>query len=127
MDFLNFLANLFKKQEKPHMIISTGGGGGGGGGFGGGAGGAGGSVQLPPEVTTKNNVSLIVIIILLLGLLFWFGAAIVRLENYHYAVQVGFCSEFSGPENLIQKDKCLNQVQTRTSPIWNLFYGLNIF
>lgn len=108
------------------MIISTGGGGGGGGGFGGGAGGAGGSVFLPPAEETKDSATLIGVIVFLLILLFWFGSAIIRLENYHYATQVGFCAEFSELENLIQKDYCLNQVQTRTNPLWHLLHGLNI-
>ena len=73
-----------------------------------------------------KEINLIIIIIALI-LLFWFGATIVRLENYHYAVQVGFCDEFSGVENLTKRDQCLNKVQTRTNPIWHLFYGLRIF
>jgi len=73
----------------------------------------------------KEKINLIIVIIALI-LLFWFATAIIRLENYHYAVQVGFCDEFSTPDKLIQKDECLDKVQTRTSPIWNLFYGLGI-
>jgi len=65
-------------------------------------------------------------IIILIFFLIWFASAIVRLENYHYAVQVGFCANFSEPINLIEKDKCLNQIKTRTNPIWHLLYGLKI-
>lgn len=68
-----------------------------------------------------------IIIIILLVLLFWFGATIIRLENYHYAVQVGFCEEYSELEKLTQKDQCLNKVQTRTNPLYHLIYGLKIF
>lgn len=71
---------------------------------------------------TKERIIIVVLLILLL----WFGAAIVRLENYHYAVQVGFCNEFSGAENLIQRDQCLNKTKTRTNQFWNLLYGLRI-
>lgn len=67
-----------------------------------------------------------IIIIILLFLLVWFGLVIVRLENYHYASQVGFCDEFSGLENLIQKDNCLNDAQTRTNSFWHIIYGLGI-
>lgn len=129
MDLLNFFFNLFKKkEEKPGVIISTGNGGGGGGGFGGGAGGAGGSVHMPPqEVSTKNNTFLLILVVVLLGVTLWFGSAIIRLENYHYASQVGFCDELSGLENLIQKDQCLNEAQTRTNSFRHLLYGLKIF
>lgn len=68
-----------------------------------------------------------VIIILLLALLIWFGMSIVRLENYHYAVQVGFCEEYSGPEKLPQKSRCLDETRTRTSSFYNLIYGLKIW
>jgi len=59
----------------------------------------------------------------LLVLLIWFGAAIARLENYHYAAQLGFCEEYKLPDRG-EKDNCLNKTRTRTSWILNLFYGL---
>ncbi len=129
MDLLNFFLNLFrKKEDKPNITISTGGGGGGGGGFGGGAGGDGGSVNIPPqEVNTKNHTFSLILVIVLLSIILWFGTAIVRLENYHYASQVGLCDELSGLENLVQKDQCLNEAQTRTNFFWHLLYGLKIF
>lgn len=68
-----------------------------------------------------------IIIVLLIVLLMWFGFTIVRLENYHYAVQVGFCDEYSGVEKLTQRNNCLNEVQTRTNPLYHLMYGLKIF
>lgn len=67
-----------------------------------------------------------IISIVLITLLVWFGFTIVRLESYHYASQVGLCDEYSGLENLLQKDKCLNEQETRTNPIWHLFFGLKI-
>lgn len=54
------------------------------------------------------------------------SAAVVRLESYHYASQVGMCSEFQ-PGNPLENGKrheCLHRQQTRTSPLWHLFYGL---
>lgn len=66
-------------------------------------------------------------ILILLALLIWFGSAIVRLENYHYAVQVGFCREFDKTvERYTEMEECLNRTQTRTSPLWHLLYGLKM-
>lgn len=67
-----------------------------------------------------------VLIGILVVALVWFGATIVRLENYHYAVQVGVCSEHQGVENLIKRDECLNKTESRTNAIWHLLYGLKI-
>ncbi len=63
-----------------------------------------------------------IIILTLSLLLVWFGATIVRLENYHYAVQTGFCIDAS----IEQRDSCLNKTETRTSSLWHLLYGLQI-
>lgn len=68
---------------------------------------------------TKERVTIIVLLVLLV----WFGTAIVRLENYHYAVEVGFCSDVSPTE----RNACLNKIETRTNPLWHLAYGLGIF
>lgn len=70
----------------------------------------------------KENTIIVVLIILL----FWFGLVIIRLENYHYASQVGMCSEYSGLDKLIQRDKCLNNTQTRTSKFLHLLHGLKV-
>lgn len=67
-----------------------------------------------------------IIITVLLVLLMWFGITIIRLENYHYAVQVGICNEFDGFENSLEREQCLNTVETRTNPIFHLLYGLKI-
>ncbi len=77
----------------------------------------------------KINKDRIIIIVLIL-LLIWFATAIIRLENYHYAVQVGMCENTTEIEPFKQRmelEDCLNHTQTRTSPIWHLFYGLRIF
>jgi len=63
-----------------------------------------------------------IIIVILLILLIWFGLVIIRLENYHYAVQVGFCMD----KDLTQRDSCLKEKETRTNPLWHLLYGLQI-
>ena len=119
MDLLNLIAKLLKGNGS-RPVISTGGGGGGGGGFGGGAGGAGGSVHI--EHKEQNTAGLLFIIVVLLSLLIWFGSAIVKLENYHYAVQVGFCIDMG----LEERDACLKNQETRTNPLWHLLYGLGI-
>ncbi len=62
------------------------------------------------------------IIAILFLLLIWFGVAIVRLENYHYAVQVGFCMD----SPFEQRDRCLSNIETRTNSLWHLLYGLRI-
>lgn len=67
-----------------------------------------------------------VVVILLLVVIIWLSSAVVRLENYHYAVQIGLCEEFSGAEKLAQKNECLNNSETRTGFWWHLIYGLNI-
>jgi hypothetical protein len=64
-----------------------------------------------------------VLIIALLLILIYFGAAIVRLENYHYAVHVGLCADVE----VTQRDRCLNKIQSRTNHFWHLMYGLGIF
>lgn len=67
---------------------------------------------------TKNK--LIIIIVILLVIVVYFASAIIRLENYHYAVQVGFCLD----TNIEERDQCLNKIETRINPLYNLFYGL---
>lgn len=61
-------------------------------------------------------------IVVLSVILIWFATAIVRLENYHYAVQAGFCAD----ADLTQRDTCLKKIATRTNPLWHLLYGLQI-
>ena len=71
----------------------------------------------------KNSV-----IAILTAMLIWFGLAIVHLENERYALEMGLCGNFepAHPENLVAKYKCLETVQTRTSSIYHLLYGLRI-
>ena len=68
--------------------------------------------------------------IVILGLVcicVWFGHRIVVLENYHYASSLNFCSEYANAMNLVKREKCLNEKETRTSWAWHLAYGLKIF
>ncbi len=68
----------------------------------------------------KKENKFIIVIIILLAIIIYFASAIIRLENYHYAVQAGFCLDSS----LQERDQCLNKVETRINPLYNLFYGL---
>ena len=68
-----------------------------------------------------------IVIVGLLGLCIWFGHRIVVLENYHYASQLNMCSEYANPVDLVRREKCFNDTETRTSWLWHLAYGLEIF
>ena len=54
--------------------------------------------------------------------------AVVRLENYRYANSVGLCAEYSlrDAQQLIEREKCLNAVETRTHWVWHVLYGLGL-
>ena len=67
-----------------------------------------------------------IIIVALSILLVWFGIAIVKLESYRYADQVGLCQEYSRLEDFVERERCLHETKTRTSPLWHLFYGLSV-
>jgi len=68
------------------------------------------------------------IIVGLLILVFWFGSAIVRLENQRYALELEVCGRFdpANPETRIKRDACLGRIQTRTGALYHLIYGLNL-
>ncbi|HJO67440.1 MAG TPA: hypothetical protein QF469_19145 [Sphingomonas sanguinis] len=65
------------------------------------------------------------IIVSLLILLFWFGAAIVRLENARYAASLGMCDQYRGV-TLGERGACLEGARTRTNWVYNLLYGLRV-
>jgi len=56
------------------------------------------------------------------------GRAVARLENYHYANEVGFCDQFdiTNPQQRIAREDCLNKVETRTNWWWHILYGTSI-
>ena len=65
------------------------------------------------------------IIVALLVLIVWLSETVVRLENYHYASFLGFCSKFEGsPFANLKRDECLFKVETRNNGLWNLYYAL---
>lgn len=64
-------------------------------------------------------------IALLAGMLVWFGTAIIRLEQYHYASMLGMCGPVD-PMTLGKREQCLQKAETRTSPVYHLLYGLRV-
>lgn len=69
-----------------------------------------------------KNISIVILIICVLLL----ARSVIRLENYHYASVLGMCSEYKPSEPLqsVQRIKCLNNMKTRSNPLWHLFYAL---
>lgn len=65
------------------------------------------------------------VIIALVGVLIWFGSVIVKLENYRYASSLGMCSEYLVHQP-VERRKCFESTQTRTSPLWHLAYALGM-
>lgn len=61
-----------------------------------------------------------VVIAVLCGVILWFSAVIVRIENERYALFTGMCRDKVGLSDV----KCLSRTQTRTSLFWHLFYAL---
>lgn len=47
---------------------------------------------------------------------------IVHIENQRYALFLGMCGSPAADARLAFE--CLAQVQTRTSPLWHLYYAL---
>ena len=62
-------------------------------------------------------------IAILLLMVIYEALQIIRLEKYHYASQLGYCQEIV---DLVERDQCLNEKETRTSPVWHLKYGLKL-
>lgn len=65
----------------------------------------------------KERVALLVSVLLIV----WLSAALVRVENQRYAMQVGMCWD----EALKLPDPiCVERSETRTAWYWHLFYAL---
>ena len=67
----------------------------------------------------KNAV--IVVLLLFCGYL---ADRLVRAENQRYALSIGMCAEGPMQAAGLPDLKCLSTVQTRTSWVWHLWYGL---
>ena len=68
-----------------------------------------------------------IIIAVLAVCVLWMSVAIVRLENFHYASFVDMCRQHKSdnPLETMKFHNCLHDTQTRTSPLWHLFYALS--
>ena len=68
------------------------------------------------------------LIVILLVLIFILSKTVIRLENYHYANQIGMCDKEKFFGNYFEKEQksreCFELVQTRTNSIWHLFYAI---
>ena len=69
-----------------------------------------------------------IIIVLLSIAVVWLSSTVVRLENYRYASFMGMCDDLieepRGMRSRIDQYNCLNETETRTSPVWHIFYAL---
>jgi len=64
-----------------------------------------------------------VVIALLVVALAFVSYRLAAVENQRYALELNMCPS---PHGLLLPDlKCLKTVQTRTSWVWNLYYGLS--
>jgi hypothetical protein len=55
------------------------------------------------------------------------SAALIRLENQRYAMQVGLCEDkvlSIKTQQVVWDNACLERVETRTNWLWHLFYAL---
>lgn len=50
------------------------------------------------------------------------GNALVRVENERYALLFGLCRK--GPVVTIEDFDCLENVQSRTSSVWHLYFAV---
>jgi hypothetical protein len=73
-------------------------------------------------MNAAKNVTIVVLVLSVSAL----ARAVVRLENYRYANSLGMCDKYkaANPFQLVQRDKCLENTQTRTSSLWHLYYAL---
>ena len=60
------------------------------------------------------------VILCLLAVIAFMAYRITMIENQRYALAVGMCRD-AAPLRLIE---CLETTQTRTSPLWHLYYAL---
>ena len=75
----------------------------------------------------KRGMLLVIAVLIIAVLLL--ARAVIRLENFHYASQIGLCSEqgvvyANNPMANHQRNVCLDNIETRTSPLWHLYYGV---
>ena len=66
-----------------------------------------------------------IVIAVLALLVVWLALQVIRLERYHYASQIGICPDANpnDPNALSKRAACLKNSETRTNPLWHLWYG----
>jgi hypothetical protein len=62
-----------------------------------------------------------IVIVGLLAMLAFTANRLAEVENQRYALLLNMCP---GKHGLLPDSRCLATVQTRTSWLWNLYYGL---
>jgi hypothetical protein len=65
-----------------------------------------------------RNVAIVVLAVALIFVCY----RLAHVENQRYALALNMCPSKALAE--IPDLKCLDEVQTRTSALWNLYYGL---
>ncbi len=66
----------------------------------------------------------IVIIVTSILINIWFASTIVKLERFHYSVQVGVCGNFKDELEKTKWLSCNETSETRAHSSWHLFYAL---
>lgn len=68
------------------------------------------------------------VIVLLSCLSLWLSVSLVEVENQRYALLIGICGDGDPaiPSTLLDREECLERVETRTNPFWHLAYGLGV-
>lgn len=61
------------------------------------------------------------VVFVLLVIIGFMANQLVVIENQRYALMVGMCKSTSLP---VPDVNCLSRVETRTSWLWHLYYGL---
>jgi len=76
---------------------------------------------------TVSKRTFYISILIFVVIVIWLSSAIARLEAFHYSVQTGGCGEVSAdPVKRMKTLDCLDKEEPRTSPVYDLFYGLRI-
>ena len=85
---------------------------------------------------TERGLYIATIIVLALAVVV-LASAVARLENYRYANFTGICERArapdsterditAGPLQRLDRDKCLEAMQTRTHWLWHIVYGVGL-
>jgi muramoyltetrapeptide carboxypeptidase LdcA involved in peptidoglycan recycling len=67
-----------------------------------------------------------IVILILLAVNLVLARAVIRLENFHYAVVVGMCPTSNADELMRSAERlnCLHRASTRTNDLWHIYYAL---